>query len=169
MFDIDTRKTTELEPAEEETMAADISTRFHQLAAMPVLEDVVRSSCSQLNIPLMKLPVPPSRPTNVEEKFISQKAFGDEFKFTVDVNLVDSKAAFNLLVDGLDSSNDFLGLWKLNDSDPHKHPHPISDRDISVLNRKQKRAEEKPTDEEAQPPSAKQVKIDSPKCNKTGH
>ncbi len=142
-------------------MTANVTARFSQLDNMPELGALVRKSCSQLNIPTMTPPVPHSRPTNAEEENISQKAFGEEFKFSVDVNLVDSKAAFKILVGGLDSSNDFLGLWNLVNSDPRKHPHPIGDLDISPLDKERPKKEAENSEPEAEEPKTKKIKTDT--------
>ncbi len=68
-----------------------------------------------------------------EEKRVKKQRFGDELKFSVSVNLMDSKKAFNSLLAGLEDKDDFLGLWALPDHNPHDLQHPLKDIDPSVL------------------------------------
>ncbi len=148
-----------------EGMAVDITSRFHQLGAMPELGAFVSKSCSHLKITDTKPVVPWRKPTANENKSISQQSFGDDLNFTVDVNLVDSKAAFEVLVGGLDTQVNFLGLWlNMNNSDPCNHPHPMGDLNVAPLDKKREKVtetkEETSTAEESEMPKAKKATID---------
>lgn len=70
----------------------------------------------------------------VEERLVSKQSFGDDLKFTVDVNLSDSKKAFRALLRGLENEDDFLGLWNLRPHDPQNYPHPFGEIEPSILN-----------------------------------
>ena len=118
---------------------ADIISLFRLLDTMPTLGTFVDTSCSQLKIASSKPPLSQSEieATTNEKHSISQKSFGEELNFTVEVNLLDSKAAFNLLVGGLNASDEFHGLWKsMSNCDPSNHPHPMGDLDVSPLEKK---------------------------------
>ena len=57
-----------------------------------------------------------------------------DLKFTVEVNLRESKRAFQALLSGLSKDADFNDLWSLHDHNPLTFPHPIGgDIDPKVL------------------------------------
>ena len=69
----------------------------------------------------------------VEERLVAKQSFGDDLKFTVDVNLSDSKKAFRALLRGLEKKEDFLELWNLRPHDPQNYPHPFGEIEPSIL------------------------------------
>ena len=114
-------------------MAVDVSTRFQQLDSIPDLSTIIVKECANRNIPF-EPKATPLKPTESEVKMISQKNFPKELDFHTNVNLNDSKLAFQALMRGLTQSSDVLSLWKsMGDCNPLNHPHPIGDLDVSHL------------------------------------
>lgn len=69
----------------------------------------------------------------VEERQLAKQSFGDDLKFSVDVNLSGSKKAFRVLLSGLENKDDFLGLWNLRPHDPLNYPHPLGEVEPGIL------------------------------------
>ena len=69
----------------------------------------------------------------VEERLVTKQSFGDDLKFTVDVNLRDSKKAFRVLLSGLENKDDFISLWNLRPHDPQNYPHPFGEIEPNIL------------------------------------
>lgn len=95
------------------------------------LSDCVALQVSQRNLP--QVPAEFQKLDQAEEKRVKKQSFADELKFSVSVNLVESKKAFNSLLSGLEDEDDFLGLWTLPDHNPHELQHPLKAVDPSVL------------------------------------
>ena len=66
-------------------------------------------------------------PTAEEKEKLAAISFSEELKFTVPVNLADSKAAFLNLLRGFNSPTDFVGSWTFKPHDPWNYPNPIGD------------------------------------------
>ena len=72
-------------------------------------------------------------PTAEENEKLAAISFSEELKFTVPVNLADSKAAFINLLLGFNSPSDFVGLWSFKPHDPWNYPNPIGDVEVANI------------------------------------
>ena len=117
----------------EATMSAvDVTSRFQDLKSTATdLASLVHGECDRMSIPFQP-EAPTIKPTDSESQRISGKLpFSSDLKFTVDVNLEDSKKAFRAVVAGLDDDHDFLSLWTLHDHNPRIFPNPIGEVDMT--------------------------------------
>ena len=72
--------------------------------------------------------------TAEEKEKLAAISFSEELKFTVPVNLADSKAAFINLLLGFNSPSDFLGSLTFKPHDPWNYPNPIGDVEVAKSN-----------------------------------
>lgn len=113
-------------------MSVDVCELFNDLKSSEGLAGIVSKESSRLNHRFLPQAPGLDLSSNEGEK-ISKKIFSDDLKFTVDVNLSDSKKAFQMLISGLGDTQNFQELWSLTDHNPRAFPNPIGDVDLSAL------------------------------------
>ena len=69
-----------------------------------------------------------------EKRRLAEEDFDQELKFTVPVNLADSKKAFRALVKGLEDRNAFTTVMTLREHDYRDYPHPLGEIEPSIMN-----------------------------------
>ena len=118
--------TAEAGPAPDESLLEYLKAQYVNFS------DALASECNRRNFSYSP-EVANEKLTAVEKRLVTKQSFGDDLKFTVDVNLSDSKKAFRVLLCGLENKDDFLGLWNMRPHDPQSYPHPFGEIEPSIL------------------------------------
>ena len=131
-------------------MSVDVCKLFNDLKSAEELASIVSKESTRLNHNFLSQ-APGLTLSSDEGEKVSKTIFSDDLKFTVDVNLSDSKKAFQMLIGGLGEPQTFDQLWTLNDHNPRTYPNPIGDVDLSALRLQDlKKAESQDKDGEKQ-------------------
>ena len=133
-------------------MSVDVCQLFADLKSAEGLASIVSKESTRLSHTFLSQAPGLDLSSNEGEK-VSKTIFSDDLKFSVDVNLSDSKKAFQMLIGGLGDPQTFEQLWTLNDHNPRTYPNPIGDVDLSALrlgDLKTATAESQDKDEEKQ-------------------
>ena len=131
-------------------MSVDVCQLLSDLKSAEGLASIVSKESTRLNHAFLSQ-APGLDLSSKEGEKVSKTIFSDDLKFSVDVNLRDSKKAFQMLIGGLGEPQTFEQLWTLNDHNPRTYQNPIGDVDLSELTPEDlKKAESQDKDGEKQ-------------------